>query len=100
MSQRSVIILTKGKPPKKHFLDSGVDFLLPRKTVHVSVCVCVCVCVYRICVLVPDEAPVILAVKPSTTTSVLVQWQVLFHLLHPSPPPPPAPRPLPRATIH
>ncbi|KAG5278462.1 hypothetical protein AALO_G00099230 [Alosa alosa] len=24
---------------------------------------------------VPDEAPVILAVKPSTTTSVLVQWQ-------------------------
>lgn len=30
----------------------------------------VCVC------LVPDEAPVILNVKPSTTTSVIVQWQV------------------------
>lgn len=25
---------------------------------------------------VPDEAPTIQAVKPSTTTSVLVQWQV------------------------
>lgn len=25
---------------------------------------------------VPDEAPVIRSVKPSTTTSVLVQWQV------------------------
>uniref|UniRef100_A0A6Q2Y236 Sidekick cell adhesion molecule 1a n=1 Tax=Esox lucius TaxID=8010 RepID=A0A6Q2Y236_ESOLU len=28
---------------------------------------------------VPEEAPVILAVKPSTTTSVLVQWQVNTH---------------------
>uniref|UniRef100_A0A8D0CKB7 Sidekick cell adhesion molecule 1 n=1 Tax=Scleropages formosus TaxID=113540 RepID=A0A8D0CKB7_SCLFO len=27
---------------------------------------------------VPDEAPVILAVKPSTTTSILVQWQVFL----------------------
>lgn len=25
---------------------------------------------------VPDEPPVILAVKPTTTTSVLVQWKV------------------------
>lgn len=30
-------------------------------------------CVFR---AVPDEPPVILAVKPTTTTSVLVQWKV------------------------
>uniref|UniRef100_A0AAZ3SLC9 Fibronectin type-III domain-containing protein n=1 Tax=Oncorhynchus tshawytscha TaxID=74940 RepID=A0AAZ3SLC9_ONCTS len=29
---------------------------------------------------VPEEAPVIVSVKPSTTTSVLVQWQVHTHL--------------------
>uniref|UniRef100_A0A673KGP5 Protein sidekick-1-like n=1 Tax=Sinocyclocheilus rhinocerous TaxID=307959 RepID=A0A673KGP5_9TELE len=32
---------------------------------------------------VPDEAPTIQAVKPSTTTSVLVQWQVRSELLTP-----------------
>uniref|UniRef100_A0A8D3CLS2 Protein sidekick-1-like n=1 Tax=Scophthalmus maximus TaxID=52904 RepID=A0A8D3CLS2_SCOMX len=30
---------------------------------------------------VPDEPPVILAVKPTTTTSVLVQWKVLSYAL-------------------
>uniref|UniRef100_A0AAQ5ZPJ0 Sidekick cell adhesion molecule 1a n=1 Tax=Amphiprion ocellaris TaxID=80972 RepID=A0AAQ5ZPJ0_AMPOC len=31
---------------------------------------------------VPDEPPVILAVKPTTTTSVLVQWKVFSDFLH------------------
>lgn len=40
-----------------------------RKRIHVlNVVFCV--------TAVPDEPPVIQAVKPSTTTSVLVQWQV------------------------
>ena len=40
-----------------------------------------CLSIHRslsLCVLfsVPDEPPVILGVKPTTTTSVLVQWKV------------------------